>query len=522
MQSKRGWLWVAVLASALFFPFLGQVHLFDWDELNFAEIAREMIVSGDYLNIQIAFQPFYEKPPLFFWLQALSMHLWGINEFAARFPNAVVGVVAMLLLFKWGSTYRDQRFGWLWVMAYAGSMFPFIYFKSGIIDPLFNLLIFSAVWLYFRGNGPRNGLLLGGLIGLAILTKGPVALLIFGLVVVVDLLTSRGMRWQGIGSWLLFGISLLAVGGSWFLIQIARGDVNVVVEFIQVQVNLFSKGVAGHDQPWFYHPVVLLIGCFPASIFALGLIWRRSERSDASRGMQILFWVVLILFSIVTTKIVHYSSLAYYPISFFAARILHEGQMARWMKIGILFIGIIWVTIFAVFPWMLTSGLNFLKAKIADPQILAMLDQSFHFSPLAYALGPFFGLMLLSWTWQHWRKNSVSGWMLFGTSTLTVFLFMLTVVPQVERITQGAAVEMYQSFRGKEVVLNTGYFKSYGYLFYSDADSIGHSSPSLERPHFTVSQIRSEAQMEADSVFMLIRESGGYQLYYRQLYYWHP
>jgi hypothetical protein len=112
--------------------------------------------------------------------------------------------------------------------------------------------------------------------------------------------------------------------------------------------------------------------------------------------------------------------------------------------------------------------------------------------------------------------------MLFGTSTLTVFLFMLTVVPQVERITQGAAVEMYQSFRGKEVVLNTGYFKSYGYLFYSDADSIGHSSPSLERPHFTVSQIRSETQMEADSVFMLIRESGGYQLYYRQLYYWHP
>lgn len=62
---------------------LGDVPLYDWDEVNFAECAREMRLSGQYLYAQIGFLPFWEKPPLFFWLQALSMAVWGENAFAA-------------------------------------------------------------------------------------------------------------------------------------------------------------------------------------------------------------------------------------------------------------------------------------------------------------------------------------------------------------------------------------------------------------------------------------------------------
>ena len=54
----------------LFIPFLGQVHLFDWDEINFAEASREMIVTGDWLNVQINYEPFWEKPPLFIWFSS--------------------------------------------------------------------------------------------------------------------------------------------------------------------------------------------------------------------------------------------------------------------------------------------------------------------------------------------------------------------------------------------------------------------------------------------------------------------
>jgi 4-amino-4-deoxy-L-arabinose transferase-like glycosyltransferase len=141
-----------VLYGLLFLvPFLGHVHLFDWDEINFAESAREMILSGDYVTVQINFEPFWEKPPLFIWAQVLSMKLFGINEFAARLPNAVSGILSLLLLFHTGSKLYDEKFGIYWMLAYAGSVLPFFYFKSGIIDPWFNLFIFISIiqFIYF-------------------------------------------------------------------------------------------------------------------------------------------------------------------------------------------------------------------------------------------------------------------------------------------------------------------------------------------------------------------------------------
>ena len=68
MLAKSPYWIIGLLAAVLFLPFLGQVNLFDWDEINFAECAREMIVSGDYLRMQIDYMPFYEKPPLFIWI----------------------------------------------------------------------------------------------------------------------------------------------------------------------------------------------------------------------------------------------------------------------------------------------------------------------------------------------------------------------------------------------------------------------------------------------------------------------
>ena len=77
-------LFLVAIGVVLFFPFIGKVPLFDWDEINFAESAREMLVSGNFRQVQINFQPFLETPPLFTWLQALAMHRYGINEFSAR------------------------------------------------------------------------------------------------------------------------------------------------------------------------------------------------------------------------------------------------------------------------------------------------------------------------------------------------------------------------------------------------------------------------------------------------------
>jgi 4-amino-4-deoxy-L-arabinose transferase-like glycosyltransferase len=102
VQKENDWrvyLLIAVIGVLFFMPYLGKVHLFDWDEINFAEAAREMIQTGDYLTVRVDYQPFHEKPPLFFWMQAASMKAFGVNEFAARLPNAIIGILSLLFIY---------------------------------------------------------------------------------------------------------------------------------------------------------------------------------------------------------------------------------------------------------------------------------------------------------------------------------------------------------------------------------------------------------------------------------------
>src|SRR5580704_1537782 len=141
---------LVIIGALLFIPFLGQVHLFDWDEINFAESAREMLLTHNFHIVQINFEPFFEKPPLFIWLQALSMHYLGVNEFAARLPNALCGIATMLVVFNVGRHVFKSQLGILWALLFACSILPHIYFKSGIIDPVFNLFIFLGVFFMYK------------------------------------------------------------------------------------------------------------------------------------------------------------------------------------------------------------------------------------------------------------------------------------------------------------------------------------------------------------------------------------
>src|SRR5688572_6339264 len=142
MSLNRKYILILFFSGALLFlPFLGSTHLFDWDEINFAESAREMLATGDYFRVQINYEPFWEKPPLFFWLQAGCMTIFGVGEFAARLPNAICGIITLLVIFDLGRRLFTTRFAWLWVLFVTGSLTPHLYFQSGIIDPIFNLFI---------------------------------------------------------------------------------------------------------------------------------------------------------------------------------------------------------------------------------------------------------------------------------------------------------------------------------------------------------------------------------------------
>ena len=121
MSARLSYLIIGCAAALLFLPFLGQVHLFDWDEINFAECAREMIVTKDYLRMQIDFIPFYEKPPLFIWMQVLSMKLLGVGAYAARLPDALTGIATLITLYYAGSRVRNRTTGLWWTVLYAAN-----------------------------------------------------------------------------------------------------------------------------------------------------------------------------------------------------------------------------------------------------------------------------------------------------------------------------------------------------------------------------------------------------------------
>jgi len=476
---------IIISGALLYIPFLGGVHLFDWDEINFAESAREMIVTGDYLTVSINFEPFWEKPPLFIWFQVLSMKLFGINEFAARFPNAICGIFTLLFLYRTGTKIHDKSFGLFWILVYAGSILPFFYFKSGIIDPWFNLFIFSGLvcfilFLDTEKSSQRWFRLLASaaLIGLGILTKGPVAVLISGLVIVIYWIFNKFRLKINALEILGFLFVLILVGGMWFLIQIIIGNYQVVADFLAYQLRLFKNQDAGHGGFFLYHAVILFFGVFPASVFALKG-FRRGYYDDPFQKrfkfwMIILFLVVFILFSIVRTKIVHYSSLCYFPITYFSAfaisRIINNRTSKyNWVNIIYSIIGFLYGIAGVILPFLMMNKNKILEAGwIKDEFAAANLQAEVNWSgfetliALPLIAGIIIALLLL-------RKNKKLAYIfIFGSSMIWIILNMLIITPKVEKITQNALIEFCKERAGENCYVQTLGMKSYAHLFYTE------------------------------------------------------
>ncbi|MGB0979575.1 MAG: ArnT family glycosyltransferase, partial [Croceimicrobium sp.] len=393
---KNTWFWI--LIGALFFlPFLGGVHLFDWDEINFAELAREMVLRGNWLQMTINFETFTEKPPLFFWFQALSMTIFGIGEYAARFPNALLGIIVLPFLYISGKFMVDRKFGFLWALSWFGSTLPFLYFKSGIIDPYFNFFIFNGLFFLihflwkrrdlsfiFLSRSARFYLVVGGIfIGLGILTKGPVAYLIVVLTLLSYALSKSLKFGMSFMDFIIYSLSALGVFLLWFAVEYSFNGPDFIVEFTIRQWELLTTSDAGHKGFPAYHFVVLLLGCFPASIFALRGLGKikglHSHVVDFQRWMIILLLVVLVLFSLVGTKIIHYSSMAYYPISFLSALSLWQilefpRKRQIWIAIVVSLIALIAIAISIALPY---AGMHIEEIRPLfekDPFAMANLD----------------------------------------------------------------------------------------------------------------------------------------------------
>ncbi|MBO6517650.1 MAG: glycosyltransferase family 39 protein [Bacteroidia bacterium] len=555
---------LTLLGAVLFLPFLGDVHLLDWDEINFAESAREMLVTGNFWQVQVNYEPFWEKPPLFLWIQAGSMKLFGVNEFAARLPNALIGIITLNLLFYLGRKLDQAAIGKWWAFIYLASFTPQFYFHTGIIDPLFNLWIFLSLYQLYRVKEESSMLrwLYAGLfLGLAVLTKGPVAGLVVALVLIVVWAFNRFRFWF---SWLQFGIftiTSLAVASVWFLPELLRNGVGFLSNFLAYQVDLMRNPVASHGQPWFYHAVVLLIGCFPASILALSR-FSKSSGSSFEFWMKTMFWVVLILFSLVTTKIVHYSSLCYFPLTYLAAVRLHQWRhsqkFTRMEAFGLVSLSVFWLLVFVAVPLfgsyrleLLERYPNLIKDAFTMENLQAPVDW-----PLEYVGIALSGALVLFWFLNTLLRSK----RLDGLKSL-LFLggyfafYLLIFVPRIEGHTQNSIIGFYKTIDQEDCYVDVYKFKSYAHYYYTGVkpltssdklydvkrdilDSLGantrlelneegrkeysnremewYLSGNIDKPVYLVSQPRKRHELEAKKGFNKVFDQGGYTVFVRK------
>ncbi len=508
---------LAIIGALLFFPFLGKVHLFDWGETGFAEGAREMLLTGNYRMMQLDFQPLLQRPPLFIWLQALSMHFFGVNEYAARFPNAICGIATMLVVFNVGRYVFRSQLGTLWALLFACSILPQVYFKSGITDPVFNLFIFLGIYFMYsvtaendfddrktRKRLRRNALLFSALfIGLATLTKGAVAIWVSMLTAATYLFANRGRLRFEITEviWWLAGITIVIT--IWLSFSLKANGLAFVMQFFRYQFHLYRSGEMWYGYPDFFHFVILLIGVFPASALIFSSFKRSVHDSQTQNSfkkwMIYLLIIVLVTFTFLHTKVIHYSSLGYFPITFLAAyyldKLLDGNERWRWPQtIPVLGIAILIVGVFTGGVFIIQSPELF-TGYIHDEFSRQCLYAKVYWSDWDIRFGIIYLVAILVAVALMYRRQVRWGtYVLLISSALFINTVTIFIFPRMEKYAQGALIEFLEQKQQEDCIVDAIGLNSYTASFYSNRPA--PASSDTAKIHYVVSPITNAGQIQ--------------------------
>jgi hypothetical protein len=276
---------------------------------------------------------------------------------------------------------------------------------------------------------------------------------------------------------LFFLAVALVVTGVWFGIETARNGPWFVRTFLVYQYRLFSTPDAGHGGFFGYHFVVLLVGCFPISVFGLRALFPQLQQHLYQRNfktwMMVLFWVVLILFSIVKSKIVHYSSMCYFPLSYLAALTLHqllEGKIKfeGWMR-GLLWgLGGLLAAILLAVPFLGQNPAWVQGLIQGDPFARANLDAQVTWHGWEALAGVYLlAIVGLAAYWLGRPTHALRGtYTLLGGTAGLLLLVVYLFLPKIEPYTQGAAIGFFKGLEGKDCYAYTSGYRSYANFFY--------------------------------------------------------
>lgn len=283
---------------------LGLYPLMDTSEARYGEMARKMLELDDWVTPMFDYGvPFWGKPPLAFWSQALSMQLLGINEFAVRLPAWLFHLGSCLLILRFAREERDLRTGLYAAIIFSSSTLGFLSAGVVLTDPALGFALLLATYGFWRGmQGDRHWALVGFFgLGLGLLAKGPLVVVLVG--AQAGLWTLLQRQWQTLWRlpWLPGLALMLLVAGPWYVMAELRSpgflDYFLVGEhWKRFVVSDWAGDLYGsaHARPAGSIWLDLLLALFPWSLW-LPLLWlqRRQYLSQPRYFSFIALWALV-------------------------------------------------------------------------------------------------------------------------------------------------------------------------------------------------------------------------------------
>jgi 4-amino-4-deoxy-L-arabinose transferase-like glycosyltransferase len=324
---------VGLLLLALLVPSLRRGGLSGYDDALYAHEGREMASSGDWLTIRFNGGENFEYPPMFIWLEAASMRMFGFNDFAAKLPAAVFGFGTVLLVYFLALTLSGDP--WLAItsmLALASTQFFLKYSAHAMTDVPFTFFFLLAITGYARGlTRPLYFLIGGAAIGCAVLTRSVIGLIPCGIILAHLLITKRFRLLRSPFLWLGLVVAL-SLPAAWFAtLAWQHGAASVVRQVSFVGAKVSSNGswtLPGNMFEYFRSIPRFYLPWFPVMLLGLWTAGRRAVKNADSASWLLLIWVALVLlpFSLVETKFARYLLPAFPAFS-----ILSAVGLNRWL-----------------------------------------------------------------------------------------------------------------------------------------------------------------------------------------------
>jgi 4-amino-4-deoxy-L-arabinose transferase-like glycosyltransferase len=323
----------AIVAAILYLPALGGPALLEPDEGRYAEIAREMVVSGDYVTPRDNWVRYFEKPPLVYWATAGSIRIFGADEFAVRLPAAVFSIGQVALVAALGELIFGASVGLLAALALALSPLFFGFARFATIDPALAFFLTAAMAAFYRDTQSREAtvsshrwlMVAATMLALGTLAKGPVAVVLGGAIAIGFMLIER--RWREIARfpWLSGSVIYSAIVIPWFAITAARNPGFLRFFLLHEHVQRYLQSTEHGWGPYFL-VIVAIAGTWPWFFFAvsgaLSLLKNSALETERRRPaitfLMLWFAIVLIFFSIPRSKLGSYMLPGLPPIAVLA------------------------------------------------------------------------------------------------------------------------------------------------------------------------------------------------------------